>query len=141
MMRRPLPRFNVRWLMAVVAFAACSISIAVEGERLVSRSRHNRTWSTLHGGGERDSRAMLIQVEGEIERCRDPAVVLNRWKRSGMDEDCLSLFIRDDSQLLRQASILRRMVAYHAEMRQRFERAAWLPWKSVVIDPMPEWEL
>lgn len=87
------------------------------------------------------TRAMLIQVEGEVKRCKDPAVVLNRWKRSGMDEDCLSFFMRDDSQLLRRASILRRRVAYHADMRQRFEQAAWMPWKSVVIEPMPEWGL
>jgi len=138
-MKLPRPRFTVRWLMAVVAIAAGSIPAATEGRRLAMRSRHNREWAALHRNSEDRSLADSARLEAEIARCKDPAAVLARWKRSGLAEDCRDLFIRDDAQLLQRAGVSRRMAAHHAEMRRRFERATYLPWRPVVEEPAPGW--
>jgi hypothetical protein len=83
----------------------------------------------------------LARTQAEIARCKDPAAVRARWQKSGFAPEDLHLFVRDDRVPIRRAEVLRRMIAYHARMRGRFESAVWRPWRSVEQDEMPEWDM
>ncbi len=104
----------------------------------VQRLAYFRFWALMHANTEVSRRIMLVQTEAEIFRCKDPASVRARWKRSGMEEDSLHLFVRDDTSLLSRAEALRKEMAHHAEMRRRFERACWFPWINVRIKAEPD---
>ncbi len=77
------PRFRLLTLMIAVIVTGLLIGSAVEGERMLKRTRYYRYWARMHELTEGRLRGMLVQTEGEIARCTDPAAVRARWQRSG----------------------------------------------------------
>src|SRR5262245_28647168 len=127
-----MPRLTIRRLMILVACVALSIWTA-------DRVHYFRFWAMMHRMTEARMRSMLAQTEAEIFRCKDPASVHARWQRSGFEAEALELFVRDDTELRRRAATLRKMVAHHAEMRRQYVWACWTPWRTVRVDPGPDW--
>jgi hypothetical protein len=137
-----LPRlqFTIRRTMITVAVLALLISAGMETTRLAHRAQHCRYFAMLHSISERLRLADLARTQAEIAPCKDPAAVRARWQKSGLAPEDLHLFVRDDGIPIRRAEVLRRMIAYHARMKGRFESAVWRPWRSVEQDEMPEWD-
>jgi hypothetical protein len=133
-----LPRFRLLTLMIAVIVLGLLIGSAVEGDRMLERTRYYRYWAKMHELTESRLRGMLAQTEGEIARCTDPAAVRARWQRSRLSAADMKLFVRDPRRLIRRAAVERREVAYHARMRKRFEAASWRPWLTVHREEMPD---
>jgi hypothetical protein len=127
-----MPRITIKRLMMVIACVALALVTA-------QRVRNSRFWAMMHRNTEASMRADLAVTEGHIFRCKDPATVLARWKRSGADLGDLALFVRDDTNLKRRAATLRKMAAHHAEIGRRYDWACRFPWQNVRVDPGPEW--
>jgi hypothetical protein len=126
--------------MIAVAVVALLVGASRETTRLVHRAQRYRYFAMLHSNTERQRLADLALTRAEIARCKDPVAVRARWQKSGFAPEDLHLFVRDDRRPIRRAEVLRRMIAYHARMRGRFESAVWRPWRSVEQDEMPEWD-
>ncbi len=132
------PRFRLLTLMIAVIVIGLLIGSAVEGERMLKRTRYYRYWARMHEITECRMLGILAQTEGEIARCTDPAAVRARWQRSGLSAADVKLFVRDPGPLVRKAAVQRREVAYHARMRKRFEEASSRPWLTVHREEKPD---
>jgi len=123
-MRLPRPRFTIRLLLIVVAIVAVLLAGGIGATRLVRRSRHFRQLAVSHANEER-----LL-----------PRLVAKKVAILGMAETFAERHSRKEYEGYLKADIrfmeyLRLLIAYHARMKQKYERAASHPWEFVPPDP------
>lgn len=135
-----LPRFTVRRAMAAVAFAAILVSATAAARRAYEYSDKANAHETIErrmrqaGAGHsaaddiREARDEFLEGLKSTRPDGPDARSLARIEahleqlRSGWEEDD-----RED----------RLWIDWHARMKERYRRARWRPWNTVVVEPSP----
>jgi hypothetical protein len=158
-MRLPRPRFTIRLVMIVVAIVAISLSGGIGAVKLVKRAKHFRQLASNHANLEKGFLALMRSQEKIValsrERRDKAAANLRLLKkfpnvpsqpREGDNlglqqlmsqiEDLLKKEAAEDVVLsIEQIEVFRAFTAYHALLRQEYQRAASHPWETIPPDP------
>jgi hypothetical protein len=113
-MKLPRVRFTVRRMMVGVAVAAVLIGGGIEVARL-NRLRASHLYDAAY------------HARREVEELRNLAN-FDRGRRGGAAN-------ANDRQILLMERASRLRVAYHAELKRKYVKAANRPWESVAPDP------
>jgi hypothetical protein len=123
-------RFTVRRMMVAVALNCISMGVTREVRRLGRQSLEYRRRAVTAAREQRGWRqAMIGRVASEVEAQRLVAVLRTK------DQDLADLWVLEASVWSRAVSEVREVVAFHARLRQKYQRAASRPWEPVEPDP------
>jgi hypothetical protein len=158
-MRLLRPRFTLRLIMIVVAVAAVFLSGGIGAVKLVRRAKHFRQLASNHANLEKGFLALMRSQEQIValsrER-RDTAAAnlrllkkfpnVSSHSREGDDLGLQQLMSQIEDLLKKEAAedvapsiewieVFRALTAYHALLRQEYQRAASHPWETIPPDP------
>src|SRR5918998_6189285 len=111
-MRLPRFRLTLRRLMVAVAAVAISIASGIEANRLWRLRDDYRARVAYHTRRENEERQNLSVIE--------------YVRNEGIEEHPRTPVIEEVARL---------RVEYHADLKQKYQRAATRPWESVQPDP------
>lgn len=145
-MRRPQPRFTVRWLMGVVAISGLIIFGAICWGRYndsVHLAAMHAIQESSHRSRAGSARASVLHLEESLDLGRRYLASLRSL--AGEDERRkfqVGYFERHSRRpdallitLLSEAEEHLRLADYHGRLRVKYERAARRPWLAVPPDP------
>jgi hypothetical protein len=110
--RFPRPRFTIRLFMTALAMSTVAIILGVQTLEMLRRRADFLGAAEYHAGREREEHQKLSNV----------AVARSK----GLGKDPLTPIIED---------LARARLAYHGDMRRKWQRAAGRPWEAVPPDP------
>jgi hypothetical protein len=146
-------------MMIVVAIVCLLLSCGIGAVGLVRRSRHFRESATYHAGREQFYLRSLPFLERTLKEKKEDAEHFSRLSardrhllpnpRGFPDDSTRSVheqvmrkreqFVQEIEKTIRwmtsHLQFQRSLAAYHAEMKQKYERAASHPWEPVPPDP------
>jgi hypothetical protein len=155
-MRRTRTRFKIRLLMILVAVVALLLAGGIGAVGLVRRARHFSQMAAYHASQERFVLGKLPVMESALASSKQWAEVFARSLErmryrsrssrhfpdgpSGLEDTTRRLFEefeRSIQSVARSIQFTRGLASFHARMKQKYERAASRPWRSVPPDPPP----
>jgi len=132
-MRLARPRFTVWRLMIAVAAVAVLLACWSWVAEIGRRSRQYGLFESLHAGRESNCRILIDIIEAEIQ---DQEVQIAGMREAnpaghGATEDGA----RPHANQRSEQEQCRKWLAYHAQLREKYARAARTPW--ITVPPAP----
>ena len=128
-------RFRVWMLMALVALVAVGWSLVGKGVELHAEAK--RRWEMAEGHDYQEAKALKVAVAHD-ERAKIARDQVARYGPNAFFQMTRCIAVPWGYELKESEEFSRRYhrtAAFHAAMRRKYNRAAWLPWLPVAPDP------